>query len=102
MSAPSDGVDHTCFCRGTQPAVWKAISGWNRLGPPGFERGAESSRNAGILASGDAQSDAPGIDDAQLARLLELWPTLPADARRAILDIAGQAALPVCNPAMPE
>jgi len=48
------------------------------------------------LQNGDAKSDAlstdsPGLTDADLGRLVAVWPTLPVELKAQLLKLADQA-----------
>ena len=65
-------------------------SGFVTMTPRGFELVQESSGNSQDSNEGDSLSDSLGhVSDSRLARLIEVWPGLSADARDAILALAG-------------
>jgi len=66
------------------------------MGDTGLEHYAKSPRKQGISDEGGAESGALGGENApELAELVRLWPTLPADVRASILalveDVRGDA-----------
>jgi hypothetical protein len=72
------------------------------MGATGLERSANSTAETGISESGAAKSAALStgfaadstLADADLAPIVNRWPTLPADTKRAILAIVRSAVGP--------
>jgi hypothetical protein len=68
-------------------------SGERGMGPEGFEHPSLALSKTPLSDTPSAKSGAPNAEntplDPDLARLIEAWPTLSADARAAILRLGG-------------
>jgi hypothetical protein len=57
------------------------------MGDEGLEQSAETAKETAISETGGAESGARPNRDPMLAKVIEAWPGLSSDARRAIVAI---------------